>query len=85
MTVISLFEKWQTTHEHFENETDALHELWIILLSARYNYRKEVLNGGKKHHRFVEDFACRVTSTSTAIRQAVEMHTRKTTISPTAF
>ena len=58
MTVISLFEKWQTTHEHFENETDALHELWIILLSARYSYRKEVLNGGKKHHRFVEDFAC---------------------------
>lgn len=58
MTVISLFEKWQTTHEHFENETDALHELWIILLSARYSYRKEVLDGGKKHHRFVEDFAC---------------------------
>ena len=58
MTVISLFEKWQTTHEHFWNETDALHELWVILLSARYSYRKEVLNGGKKHHRFVEDFAC---------------------------
>lgn len=58
MTVISLFEKWQTTHEHFNNETDALQELWIILLSARYSYRKEVLNDGKKLDRFVEDFAC---------------------------
>ena len=58
MTVISLFEKWQTTHEHFGNETDALQELWAILLSARYSYRKEVLDGGKKHNRFVEDFAC---------------------------
>ena len=45
-------------HGHFENETDALHELWVMLLSARYSYRKEVLDGGKKHDRFVEDFTC---------------------------
>lgn len=57
MKVISLFEKWQMQHEHFNSEKDAQTELWILLLSAREMYwMNERASSGKSHKRIVEEF-----------------------------
>lgn len=58
MKVISLFEKWQIQHEHFDSEKDAQTEFWILLLSAREMFwRSERTSSRKSHKRLVEEFA----------------------------
>lgn len=54
--VISLFEKWQLGHEYFANKADAVNELWILLLSAREQYVRNVRKQGCSYSCFAESF-----------------------------